>query len=64
MFLHFIDFDFDCLVVKIHSGLGRREHLGGFCSGFMKSLASCSLLTLIPPHLHLLYVCRAFCYCC
>lgn len=56
MFLHFIDLRFDCLVLKIHSDLGRGECLGVFHSGFMMSLAPCSVLTLIPPHLHLIYV--------
>lgn len=61
MFLHSIDFGFDCLVIKIHSDLGRGECLGGFRSGFMMSLAPRSVLTLIPPHQHLTYVCCAFC---
>lgn len=59
--LHFIDFAFDRFVIRIHSDLGRGECLCSFCSGFMMSLAPCSFLTLIPPHLHLIYMCCAFC---
>lgn len=63
LLLHFIDLGFDCSVIKILSDSGRGKFLGGLCSGFTMSLAPCSGLALILPHLHFLCVCGAF-YCC
>lgn len=57
LLLHFFELAFDCSLIKILSNLGRGKFLGGFCSCFMMSLAPCSGLALIPPHLHPFCVC-------